>query len=137
MPQATGRPMPANLEELKPLLEGARQGRLMLQKCDGCGRFRFPVQQLCPYCWSWNATWAPASGRGEVLSFIVMHQVYSPAFAQLVPYAVARIKLAEGPLYQANLVGIAPDQVRCGMAVEAVFEPLGEELALPMFRPAR
>lgn len=137
MAQAMSRPLPADVNELKPLLEGARQGRLMLQKCDSCGRFRFPVQELCPYCWSWASTWAPTSGRGEVLSFIVMHQVYSPAFAQLVPYAVARIKLAEGPLYNTNLVGIAPDEVRCGMAVEAVFEPLGEELALPMFRPAR
>ncbi len=35
-----------------------------------------------------------------------------------------------------NIVGIANDELRIGMPLEAVFEDVGENVRLPKFRPA-
>ena len=77
----------------------------------------------------------PVSGKGEVFSFNVMHQVYHPGFAAEVPYAVVIIKLAEGAKMISNVVGIPYDQIRIGMPVEVVFEAISDEITLPKFRP--
>ena len=76
------------------------------------------------------------SGRGEVFSFNVMHQVYHPGFAGEVPYAVVVVKLAEGPKIVSNLVGVQPRDIRIGMPVRVVFEDITDEVTLPKFVPA-
>jgi uncharacterized OB-fold protein len=81
--------------------------------------------------------WVPVSGKGEVYSFNVMHQVYHPAFAERVPYAVVLVKLAEGPKMTSNLVGVEPHQIKIGMPVEVVFEQLTDEVTLPKFAATR
>jgi hypothetical protein len=78
----------------------------------------------------------PVSGRGEILSFYLMHQVYHPGFAAEVPYPVILVKLAEGPKLISNLVDCAPEEVRIGLPVEVVFEKLSDEVTIPKFRPA-
>ena len=136
MPEIS-KPIPRITPELAPFFEAARRGQLVVQKCESCGTLRFPPHPLCSRCLSAEASWTPVSGRGEVYSFNVMHQVYHPAFAAEIPYAVVLIKLEEGAKMLSNLVGIKPHDIRCGMPVEVVFERLSEEVALPKFRPVR
>jgi len=107
----------------------------MVQKCDSCGRLRFPPRDRCSHCLSIRSSWTPVSGRGEVFSFNIMHQVYHPGFAAEVPYAVVVVQLEEGARIVSNLVGVKPHEIRCGMPVEVVFEKLSEEVTLPKFRP--
>jgi len=78
----------------------------------------------------------PVSGRGQVFTFNVMHQVYHPGFAGETPYAVVLVKLEEGPKITSNLVGVAPHDIRIGMPVRVVFERLSDEVTLPKFTPA-
>lgn len=132
----TSRPIPAISAEMRPFYEGAGRGELLVQRCRGCGALRFPARALCSECLSNQADWAPVSGRGEVFSFNVMHQVYHPGFAAEVPYAVVLVKLEEGPKLISNLVGIAPRDIRIGMPVRVVYEPLSDEITLPKFAPA-
>ena len=106
----------------------------MVQRCAGCGMLRFPPRELCNGCLSTEATWVEVSGRGEVFSYNVMHQVYHPGFAAEVPYTVVIVKLAEGPKMTTNLVDCPPDQVRVGMPVEVVFEEVSPEVTLAKFR---
>jgi uncharacterized protein len=129
------RPIPEVTEELRPFFEASRNRQLVVQKCDDCGTLRFPPRRLCANCLSRKASWTPVSGEGEVYSFIVMHRVYHPAFANQVPYAVAMVKLKEGARILSNVIGIDPHQVKCGMPVRVSFEKLNEEVTLPMFRP--
>jgi len=75
------------------------------------------------------------SGRGEVYSFNIMHQVYHPGFATEVPYAVVVVKLDEGVKFVSNLVGVRPADIKCGMPVEVTFEKLNDQVMLPKFRP--
>ncbi len=120
-----------------PFFEASKRGQLVVQKCESCGTLRFPPRPLCSHCLSPEASWIPVSGRGEVYSFNIMHQVYHPGFAPEIPYAVVVIKLEEGAKMTSNLVGIKPHEIKCGMPVEVVFEKLSDEVTLPKFRPIR
>lgn len=132
----TAKPMPAISPEMRPFFEGARRHELRVQRCRGCGALRLPARALCSECLSAEAEWVAVSGRGEIYSFNVMHQVYHPGFAAEVPYAVVLVKLAEGPKMISNLVGIDAHAVRVGMPVRVVFERLSDEVTLPKFTPA-
>jgi uncharacterized OB-fold protein len=79
-------------------------------------------------------TFADVSGRGKVYSFVTFHRVYHPGFEGDVPYVVALIELEEGPRLLSNVIGVAPEDVRCEMPVEVVFEDVGEA-TIPKFRP--
>jgi len=130
------RPIPAVPPEMRPFYEAAQRHELRVQRCRACGALRFPARALCSDCLSGDAEWVPVSGRGEIYSFNIMHQVYHPGFAAEVPYAVVLVKLAEGPKMLSNVVGIDAHAVRIGMPVQVVFEPLSDEITLPKFAPA-
>ena len=131
------KPVPAITPELEPFFAAARRHQLVVQRCTGCGTYRFPAREICSECLSNKSEWVPVSGKGEVFSFNVMHQVYHPGFAEEVPYAVVVIKLAEGPKMISNLVGVKPQEVKIGTRVRVVFEDITDEVSLPKFAPVR
>ena len=131
------RPTPEIDQQLAPFFAAAKEHRLVVQRCTGCGAHRFPPRELCSGCLSTESTWVEVSGRGEIFSYNVMHQIYHPAFASEVPYAVVVVKLAEGPKMISNLVDCPVSEIRIGAPVEVVFEPISPEVTLPKFRRAR
>jgi uncharacterized OB-fold protein len=132
---APPKPLPDTSGSLSPFFAAAKRRELVVQRCAGCGALRFPPRELCSACLACDATWVPVSGRGEVFSYNVMHQVYHPGFAADVPYAVVVVKLAEGPKITSRLVGVEPHDVRVGMPVAVTFEEIAPEVVLPKFRP--
>ncbi len=130
------KPIPGPDEESAPFFEGAHQHRLMLMRCDDCGRFRYPARDRCDACWSTSTSWVQASGRGTVYTFGLMHQVYHPGFRDQIPYNVTVVELEEGPRMTTNIVGLPNDQIRVGMAVEVMFEEISNGISLPKFQPA-
>ena len=131
---SVARPLPTITPATEPFFAGARAGELRVQRCTACAELRFPARSICSHCLATGADWVAVCGRGEVFSFVVMHQVYHPAFAAAVPYAIAVIRLAEGPKMLSNIVGIAAHEIRVGMPVEVVFEKVDEHISLPKFR---
>jgi uncharacterized OB-fold protein len=130
------KPIPIVIDENRPFWEATKRNELLLQCCRDCGAYRFPPNILCVECSSTACDWKPVSGRGKVYSFVIFHRAYHPGFADELPYAVACIELAEGPRLMSNIVGIPPDQVRCDMPVEVVFEEITDEISLPKFKAA-
>jgi uncharacterized protein len=129
-------PMPAADEASRPFFEGAAAGKLMLMRCASCRTYRYPSRDRCDVCWSTDTEWVEASGRGTLHSWVVFHQVYHPAFADRVPYNVAQVELEEGPRITSNVVDAAHETLRAGMPLEVVFERVGDDVAVPKFRPA-
>ena len=127
------KPVPAITAEMRPFFEAAARNELRVQRCTACGTHRFPARAICSECLSLESEWVPVSGRGEIFSFNVMHQVYHPGFAGEVPYAVVVVKLAEGPKMISNLVGVSPQGIRIGMPVRVVFERITDDVTLPKF----
>lgn len=129
------RPLPNPPPESKPFWDGAREHRLMIPYCNSCGKFWFPPTELCAHCLSDHTGWEQVSGKGKLFSFVVVHRVYHPYFAEKVPYVVALVELAEGPRLLSNVVGINPAEVRCNIGVEVVFNDASAEVTLPVFKP--
>ncbi|MFC2000351.1 Zn-ribbon domain-containing OB-fold protein [Chloroflexota bacterium] len=124
-----------------PLFDGAKRHKLMSLRCKDCGTYlgipvQFASRLVCDDCWSSELEWVEASGRGEVYSFVVVHQIVDPAFAHDIPYNVAIIQLEEGGWMVSSLVGCSNADIEVGMPVEAVFEDITDNVALPKFKPA-
>ncbi|HEY5109216.1 MAG TPA: bifunctional MaoC family dehydratase N-terminal/OB-fold nucleic acid binding domain-containing protein [Acidimicrobiales bacterium] len=128
------RPRPAITQDNSFFFEGAKQHRLLIQKCSACGTLRHPPRPSCANCRSFD--WEPleASGRGTIYSFVVNHYPQVPAFDY--PLVVALVELEEGTRLIANVSGITPETAAIGTAVEVAFEDFDDELSLPVFHPA-
>jgi uncharacterized OB-fold protein len=130
-----GRPLPRITPDNRPFWAAARRHELRLQRCAGCGQFRYPPAPVCPGCLGEQAEWTRVSGRGTVTTWVVFHKLYFPAFAADLPYNVVQVELEEGPRLTANVVGVANDRIHVGLAVEVVFDDVTAEITLPRFRP--
>ncbi len=115
--------------------EGARQGKLLVQRCDACRRYQYPPTVVCQMCGADPLTPAEVSGRGHIYAFTVARQTFDPAFE--VPFVLALVELEEDPSARilTNVVGCAPEDVKGGAPVEVTFEVRGE-WSLPQFRLA-
>jgi uncharacterized OB-fold protein/acyl dehydratase len=129
------RPRPALTQDNAFWFEGARQHRLLIQRCKECGTLRHPPRPMCAECRSFEWDVVDASGRGTVYSFVVNHYPQVPAFDY--PLAVGLIELEEGTRLVANVIGVEPGDIRVGMAVEVEWVDHDPDLSLPAFRPVR
>jgi len=133
------RPLPSPITpEAKPYWDGLKENKLMLPKCDDCGKPFFYPRVLCPNCHSRNISWMQASGRGKLYSFQIAHRSLNRAFKVELPCVMAMIELEEGPRVLSNLINIEPDPsvVKCDMPVEVVFEKQNDDITLALFQPA-
>ncbi len=115
-----------------PHWQAAREGRIAMQRCAACGYVRWPAARSCPECLQPGGEWTALSGRGQIWSFAVYEKPLDPAFAELCPYAVALIRLDEGPMIYARILD-PPDRLRCDARVRAVHEDVSEDVSLARF----
>ena len=133
-PVAAKRPLPGISDDTRFFWDGARAGKLMIQRCKGCGLLRHPPGPVCPSCHSFEWDTVEASGRGTVYSFVVMHYPEVPPFDH--PNPIVLVELEEGTRLISQIVGIQPGEVRIGQAVQVEFNSFNDgELVLPQFRP--
>lgn len=78
----------------------------------------------------------PLSGKGTINSYAVYHQQWHPGFKDDIPYNVALIELAEGPVIISQVIGCKNDVLACGLAVQVAFDDVTPEITLPKFRLA-
>lgn len=127
------RPRPVITQDSRFWFEGAKEHKLLIQKCSDCGDLRHPPGPMCHSCQSLR--WEPieASGRGTVHSYVVNHHPQLPAFDY--PLAIGLIDLEEGTRLVADIVGIEPADIEIGMAVELEWADHDPDLSLPQFHP--
>jgi uncharacterized OB-fold protein len=53
-----------------------------------------------------------------------------------VPYNVAIVQLAEGPLMITNIVDCPNDEIEIGKPVHVVFERVADDVTIPKFAPS-
>ena len=133
MSERPGKALPIESPESAPFWQGCRESRLLLQRCEACGRHQFYPRVLCTACGGARLGWAEASGRGRIKSYTVIRRAVSAAYEPEVPYVVALIELAEGPTLMSNVVDAAPEAVRIGAPVRVRFDAWSEDRKLPVF----
>lgn len=126
-------PRPGLTHDNRFFWEGVAAGKLLIQRCAGCGRLQHPPAPMCPACAGFAMEAIESSGRGVIHSFVVAHHPPVPPFEY--PNVIVLVELAEGTRLVSRLVGVAPDDVRIGMAVAVEFETVDGDLVLHRFRP--
>jgi uncharacterized protein len=130
------RPVPAPTPETQHFWDGTLAGELRLQRCADCDHAYFPPRPFCPACSSRSVEVFAASGKATLYSYVIHHRD-APGFEA--PYSIAVVELDEGPRMMTNIVGCdqTPDALQLDMALEVTFEPVTDEIALPLFRPTK
>lgn len=119
---------------LRPFWEGAREGRLMLQRDRHSGQLHWPPK---PSYWrGGELEWFEASGMGTIYTFVVAHEPFLPAFRHLLPLVLAIVETDEGARLVTHLVRCQPEDVFIGMRVRVCFKWLTSEVVLPGWEPA-
>jgi uncharacterized OB-fold protein len=128
------RPAPLLTDDNAFFWEAAVEGRLVAQRCGGCGRLRHPPRPMCPQCHSLEVEVVTLSGRGSLYSYAILHHPQHPAFDY--PVVAALVDLEEGIRLVTNLSGVDPERIVIGMPLEVTFEPTEHGGAVPVFRSA-
>src|SRR5258706_11312850 len=106
--------LPAITPLTQPFWDAAAQGRLMLPRCNACGRHFFRPEVACPHCFAVDWAWVSANGHGTLYSYSIVHKAPAPRFA--VPLVLAVLELPQGPCVWSNGVGRAHGDFRIGLA---------------------
>lgn len=133
-----GKPLPQITDQTRPFWTGAKQGKLMMQKCGGCGTLNFLPKPWCVECGNRDLKWFETKPYGTVYSFTVAYAVMMnyPDWKEDLPVINCIIDLDEGARMYGQITDCAPDKVRIGMRVKAHFVDISDEAAIPKFRPA-
>lgn len=115
--------------------DGAREGKLLLQRCPACEKPWFPPRPGCPTCGSRDIEVFEASGSATLYSYVISH-VAPPGVEA--PFVVAIVELEEGPRMVTNVVGVEPDprNLPLDLPLTVTFRDLEGDLKLPVFEPA-
>ena len=133
-PPRPPRPRPAITQDNAFWYEGAREHKLLIQRCTSCGTLRHPPLPACGACGSLEWDTVEASGLGTLYSFVVVHYPQVAAFDY--PLPIGLVELEEGTRVVANLGAVEPGTIVIGMKLRAVFVDHDDELSLPLFVPA-
>jgi uncharacterized OB-fold protein len=128
--------LPTPDAETEAFWDAAKNGTLLIKRCNACNEFHFYPRPFCPHCWSDDVEWVEASGRATLYTWSVVHRNDLPPFPERVPYVAAIAELEEGPRMMTNVVECDFDALEVGMALEPVFHPTSEDVTIVQFRPA-
>ena len=109
-------------------LEALRHGQLIGRRCPSCRRVLFPPRMFCEQCFRPTTEWVVLAETGTVLTYSLVHVRWDMVRLQQpqVP-AVVAIDGASSGMGILHLLGeVAPEQVRIGMRVQAVWKPSEE-----------
>lgn len=109
--------------------EAAARDELMIKRCDRCEAALSPEAAVCTTCGHTALTWTAASGVGTLVTWTVVHRAPNAAFADLVPYTVGVVELAEGPWLYARVDG----DLAVGQPLRVEFVHTAEVESYPMF----
>ena len=127
-------------EAMGAFLEGLRDGRIVATHCVSCERTLVPPRKFCERCFRPTDRWEEVAATGLVETFSICHVSWD--MRDLDPPelpAVIRLDGASDGGFLHKLGDVEPDDIRVGMAVEAVWRPLEERtgsiLDIAYFRP--
>lgn len=116
-----------------PFWEGTRHKRLTAPRCTTCGYRLWPPEVVCPECHNATFAWEDVPTTGTLWSYATYYRALDPAFADDLPYVVGLVELAPGVKMYGIVLG-DPDQMQIGRRVEAVFDPVTEDVTLVRWR---
>ena len=97
------------------------QRKLMAVKCTSCNAIVWPPRGICPKCFHTQFEWQQLQGRGQLLTYTIIH--FPPTqFQAVAPYAVGIVKLLEGPQLPGMIRNVKLEDLKIAMNLKADFE---------------
>lgn len=121
---------------LAPFWQAAREERLVLPYCAGCGAVQWPPRPNCLVCHAFDFEWRPVAPRGTLFSYFVAHKPLHPSVAGEVPYASAVVELEASVKMLGRLDGVDLDAIRIGTPLRARFVERVPGVTLVHWEPA-
>jgi len=130
------KPLPEITPVNQPFWDGAKAGKLMMQKCQSCGKVQFFPRVACVDCFG-EMDWFEAKGTGKIHTFTLVRVPRNPAFKEEVPIYYINVILDEGVIIESRLVGDSKEKVKMGDRVKVVFQATHDPtIKLPCFELA-
>lgn len=107
-------------------LRALGEGRLQGQRCPSCRKVYVPPRGACPTCGVPTNEDVPLPDTGTVTTFCVVNVPFAGQHVKP-PYVAASVLLDGADIaFQHLVLGCAPEEVRMGMRVRAVWKPRDE-----------
>ena len=123
-----GLPAPAQEPVAKPYWDGTRGGKLVIQRCRGCGKYQWGPEWICHRCHSFDLGWEEVAPHGKIYSWQRPHHPVHGALNGHTPYTIVLVELphADNVRMVGNLLCEPNAPMMIGAEVDAVFEPHDE-----------
>ena len=107
-----------------PYWEGAKNGKLIIQRCQSCGSWQWGPEWICHQCLSFDLGWEEVEPVGRIYSWERSHHPVHAALKGHGAYIAVLVELphAGNVRMVGNLLGDPMQTVAIGSEVEAVFE---------------
>jgi uncharacterized OB-fold protein len=109
-------------------LKGLKEGKIWGRRCDRCERVMVPPRMYCERCYRPTDAWVRLLDTGKVVTYSIAY-VNFDASRRKEPILVAVVEIeGASPLMGIlHLLGeVAPEKVKIGMRVQAVWKPAKE-----------
>jgi uncharacterized OB-fold protein len=128
--------LPEPTPETRHFWDGCKEGELRLQRCTACRESYFPPRPFCPKCGCRDVEVYKASGKGVLWSYVINMRPRPDMGTE--PYAIAVVKLDEGPTMMSNIVDCpqTPEALQLDMPLKVSFAKQNDAITLPLFAPA-
>jgi uncharacterized protein len=129
--------LPEPTPETRHFWDGCKVGELRLQRCRSCKVSYFPPRPFCPKCGKRDVEVYKVSGKGVLWSYVINHRPRPDMGTE--PYAIAIVKLDEGPTMMTNIVDCpqTPEALQLDMPVQVSFAKQTDDITLPLFAPVK
>lgn len=107
-------PRPVPDADTAPFWAAAADHRLVVPRCDACGRWIWQPRPLCPACHTPDPVWREVTGDGRVVSWTVVHPPVLPVWAEETPFTLLLVELDEGVRMVGRLVDADPARLHHG-----------------------
>ena len=110
MPNDAGQP-----SAIASYYEGLGKGVFHAIRCKSCGKYTFPPTGCCEHCGSWDVE--PKDLSGEATLLFATHNISPachPRFEKIAPYVYGHMRLKEGPIVQAIILGVEANPQELG-----------------------
>lgn len=135
--KTTNKPLPEITDQTRPFWTAAKNRKLVLQKCSRCGTCNFHPKPWCIECGCRDIPWSEVKPTGTIYSYTVSRAVAMnlSGWQDELPVLFCLVDLDDGARLYAQVTHATPETIRIGMRVEAYFEDISAEAAIPKFRP--
>ena len=90
-------PKPVADRDTQPFWDAVAEHRLVVQKCNGCGRWIWQPRPLCPTCHATDLAWTDVSGAARVVSWTVLHPPVLSVWQDKLPFVILLVELDDAP----------------------------------------